>query len=248
MQFKKGNGWKACYNEETGRYTAEEGGCGSYHLYELTKEQYERLTDETDPYDAVHIITEGRHLYMDIDDRCGPPYTIVFDDEYRELCPWAKIVSSGKVWPKELTDAAVELFESEKPNREYRKKKKLREAGSAKAEADFLMKLEHGSFVKIKDGTKTIEMRLFDEKRSAVSVGDIIEFEDLESGERLDCTVLALYRYASFAELYANHSKLSIGYEEDETADPADMLAYYSEEDIERYGVVGIELKPVKDE
>jgi hypothetical protein len=34
-------------------------------------------------------------------------------------------MGEGKnVWPKELTDAAVELFASEKKNREYRKKKK----------------------------------------------------------------------------------------------------------------------------
>ena len=50
--------------------------------------------------------------------------TIVFDDDYKELCPWAHIVGGEHVWPKELTDAAVELFESEMPNREYRKKKR----------------------------------------------------------------------------------------------------------------------------
>lgn len=32
MQFKEGEGWKACYDEETGRYTAERGGVGAYHL------------------------------------------------------------------------------------------------------------------------------------------------------------------------------------------------------------------------
>lgn len=30
MQFKKGDGWKACYDEEKGLYTAERGGCGYY--------------------------------------------------------------------------------------------------------------------------------------------------------------------------------------------------------------------------
>jgi hypothetical protein len=74
--------------------------------------------------DTYELIGSGRHLYMDVNDRCGPPYTVVFDDEYRELCPWAKIVGGEHVWPKALTDAAVELFESEKPNREYRKKKR----------------------------------------------------------------------------------------------------------------------------
>ena len=124
MQFKEGMGWKACFDENTGRYTAEEGGCGSYCLYELTQEQFDLLEDGMSSSEAVHIIFEGRHLYMDVNDRCGPPYTVIFDDEYEKLCPWADIVSSGKVWPKALTDAAIELFESEKPNREYRKKKK----------------------------------------------------------------------------------------------------------------------------
>lgn len=59
---------------------------------------------------------------MDVNDRCGPPYTVVFDDEYAQLCPWAHIVGGGHVWLKELTDAAVALLESEKPNREYRRK------------------------------------------------------------------------------------------------------------------------------
>ena len=105
------------------------------------------------------------------------------------------------------------------------------------------MKLWHDSFTKILEGTKTVEMRLFDEKRSAVSVGDTIVFEDASDGAQLECAVLALHRYASFAELYAHHDKVSIGYGENETADPNDMLAYYSEDDIRKYGVVGIEIR-----
>jgi hypothetical protein len=123
MQFKEGNGWKACYDAQTGRYTAERGGCGYYHLYEITEEIYAALADGMRDDETYKLISQGRHLYMDVDDRCGPPYTIVFDDEYRELCPWAHIVGGEHVWPKELTDVAVALFESEKPNREYRKKK-----------------------------------------------------------------------------------------------------------------------------
>lgn len=107
------------------------------------------------------------------------------------------------------------------------------------------MKLWHDSFVKIQGGTKTVEMRLFDEKRSAISVGDTIVFEDIADGARLECMVLALYRYPSFAELYACHDKISIGYDENEVADPADMLMYYTEEDIRKYSVVGIEIKPL---
>ena len=124
MQFKKGDGWKACFDEERGLYTAERGGCGHYHLYEITKETFELLKDGMRDEETYKLIGDGRHLYMDVNDRCGPPYTVVFDDDYQTLCPWAKIVGGEHVWPAELTDAAVELFESEKANREQRRKKR----------------------------------------------------------------------------------------------------------------------------
>ncbi|MDO4520379.1 MAG: hypothetical protein Q4B44_01935, partial [Erysipelotrichaceae bacterium] len=75
MQFKKGQGWKACCDEETGRYFGEYGGIQAYHLYELTKEMYENLDEDMTEGDAAGIMHEGRHLYMSVDDRCGPPYT-----------------------------------------------------------------------------------------------------------------------------------------------------------------------------
>ena len=124
MQFKQGDGWKACYDEKRELYTAQRGGCGYYHLYEITEEIYNALEDGMNDTDSYHLMDKGRHLYMDVDDRCGPPYTVVLDHDYEKLCPWADIVSSGKVWPDELTDAAVELFESEKDNREQRRKRR----------------------------------------------------------------------------------------------------------------------------
>ena len=124
MEFKQGYGWKACYDEERNLYTAERGGCGYYHLYEITAEIYNVLQDGMSDSDSYHLIDKGRHLYMDVNDRCGPPYTVVLDHDYKTLCPWADVVSSGRVWPDELTDVAVELFESEKNNREQRRKRR----------------------------------------------------------------------------------------------------------------------------
>ena len=124
MIFKEGPGWKACRDEEAGTYTAEYGGCGYYNLYEIDEEIFALLEDGIPERDAVNAIHGGRHLYMDVNDRCGPPYTVVFDSDYKELCPWANVVSSGKVWPDELTDAAVEVFESEKKNRAQRRRKR----------------------------------------------------------------------------------------------------------------------------
>ena len=70
------------------------------------------------------LYEEGRHLFMSVDDRCGPPYTVIFDDDYEKLCPWSDAVVSGKTWDDALTDAAVEVFASEKNNREQRRKKR----------------------------------------------------------------------------------------------------------------------------
>ena len=126
MKTKEGSGWKAWNDEDNERYFGEYGGIQSYSLYELSRQQYERLDSSMSEGDASEIMYEGRHLYMSVDDRCGPPYTIVFDDDYEKLCPWAKVIKSGRKWSDELTDAAVELFESEKNNREQRRKKRAR--------------------------------------------------------------------------------------------------------------------------
>ena len=124
MKEKRGRGWCA-WEDENGRYFAEEGGIMSYNLYEITKEQYDNLDEKMTGYDAYKIMDPGRHLYMSVDDRCGPPYTIVFDDDYKTLCPWAKVMGKDKnVWSEELTDAAVEIFASEENNREQRRQKR----------------------------------------------------------------------------------------------------------------------------
>ncbi len=125
MIFKEGRGWKACYDPDTGRYTAERGGFGGYHLYEITEEIWNKLgSSDIDDDASERLIMEGRHLYMDVNDRCGPPYTIIFDSDYKTLCSWANIICSGRVWDDDLTDAAVELFASEKQNRQQRREKR----------------------------------------------------------------------------------------------------------------------------
>ena len=124
MKMKEGSGWRAFHDEDNERYFGEYGGIQSYHLYEITKDMFAMLEEKMTEGDAASIMSEGRHLYMSVDDRCGPPYTIVFDDDYETLCPWANVMKSGKIWPDALTDAAVELFASEKNNRDQRRRKR----------------------------------------------------------------------------------------------------------------------------
>ena len=125
MKIKEGTGWKACFNEENGKYGAEIMFQGSWDLYEITASAFNALSKSTSSSTAEALITAGRRLYSHVNDRCGPPYTIVLDEDYAEYCPWMKASEPvGKTWSAEMTDAAVEVFDSEKKNREQRRKKR----------------------------------------------------------------------------------------------------------------------------
>jgi len=106
-----------------------------------------------------------------------------------------------------------------------------------------IMRLNNGPFESVKNGTKTIELRLNDEKRSLINENDIIEFENRTTGEKIEVKVLKLHRYDSFEELYKHFDKVSLGYNPDEEAHSTDMEEYYSKEEQSQYGVVGIEIK-----
>ena len=108
------------------------------------------------------------------------------------------------------------------------------------------MKLNNGPFKNIKNGTKTIELRLNDEKRQLLKIKDLIEFTNRETLEQLLVEIENLYHYPSFEELYKHFDKVAMGYKEDEEADSKDMEEYYSKEEQEKYGVLGIEIKKVR--
>lgn len=104
------------------------------------------------------------------------------------------------------------------------------------------MQLRPQPFQMIRDGAKTIELRLFDEKRRRIRIGDTIAFSNTADGETLRVRVVGLSVFESFADLYRNLPLLECGYTKDniDKASPDDMAAYYSEEQQRIYGVVGI--------
>ena len=105
------------------------------------------------------------------------------------------------------------------------------------------MKLNNEPFECIKNGTKTIELRLNDEKRNLLTVGDYIEFTNRVTNEKLLVEVIDLFKYNSFEELYKHFNKIEMGYSINEEANPKDMENYYSKEEQEKYGVLGIKIK-----
>ena len=104
----------------------------------------------------------------------------------------------------------------------------------------YKMKLNESPFERIKNGEKTIEFRLYDEKRQQIKVGDKIEFSKLpELKEKLIVDVLELYREKTFEKLFR---KLYIDEEEIKRRTKA-MHEFYSEEREQQYGVLGIKIK-----
>lgn len=107
------------------------------------------------------------------------------------------------------------------------------------------MKLHNDPFNLIKSGTKTVELRLNDLKRQKIKVGDLIEFTNRVTDEKMVVRVVDLIKFNSFSDLYKNFSKVSMGYREDEDANPSDMELYYSLEEQAKYGVLAIKIEKI---
>ena len=113
------------------------------------------------------------------------------------------------------------------------------------ANMKYNMNLNNDVFNLIKAGTKTIEMRLNDEKRQLLKENDLIEFTNRTTLEVILTKVVKLYKFPSFAELYKNFDKVSLGYDKNDVANPEDMGKYYSKEEQDKYGVIGIEIRVI---
>lgn len=97
-------------------------------------------------------------------------------------------------------------------------------------------------FEYIRSGKKTIESRLFDEKRRSYAIGDKLVFINrANENESIESTIVNLHKENSFHDLFIN--KNTVG--KFSTTSLQDLLdgieLYYSREDQEKFGVVGIE-------
>jgi ASC-1-like (ASCH) protein len=98
----------------------------------------------------------------------------------------------------------------------------------------------------IRFGTKTIELRLNDEKRAAIKLGDHINFTN-KAGETVFVKVIGLCHFTDFEELFLNIDPVKFGYKK------TDSLKYcvefmndiYTKAEIEKYGVLGIVIERI---
>ena len=106
------------------------------------------------------------------------------------------------------------------------------------------LNLAPAPFKLIKNEKKTVEMRLNTLERQKIKIGDQIEFH--YEDEILLAAVTNTKAFPSFKELYEYYPKERLGYELDEPCSYHDMEIYYSPDKIKEFGVLAIEIKPIK--
>lgn len=106
-----------------------------------------------------------------------------------------------------------------------------------------ILNLDNDPFQRIATGKKLLECRLYDEKRKLIQIGDIITFTNrVNTDEQISVKVIWLLLYPTFNQLFKDtHQQFFPQYTREELEDS--MLAYYSKEDEEKYGVVGIRIE-----
>lgn len=111
------------------------------------------------------------------------------------------------------------------------------------------MRLNAEPFEQIKRRKKTAEIRLYDEKRRALAVGDTIIFCRADGGEELKTLVTGLYVFPSFAVLFKDPRMLIAagfeGYTPERAA--ARMREFYYADEESMYGVLAIGLRLTND-
>ena len=103
------------------------------------------------------------------------------------------------------------------------------------------MKLVDFAFKAIKNKEKDIEIRLNDEKRRLIDVGDIIEFVHIDTKEIIKTEVINLYHFDTFKELFDKFDNKRLGLKENDNASIMDK--FYTKEEQEKYGALAIEIK-----
>ena len=93
-----------------------------------------------------------------------------------------------------------------------------------------------------------MEIRLNDEKRQLIKVGDIIKFiKEPELNEHFECKVVDLLKFDSFEELFKNYEIELLADKSMTKEDLINVLEeFYPKEKQKQFGVVGIKVELIK--
>lgn len=107
------------------------------------------------------------------------------------------------------------------------------------------MKLQPEYYNYILNGTKRIEIRLFDEKRQQIKIGDTIKFlKEPELKESFNAKVVELLRYDSFEDMFKDYD-ISVLADKSMTKEKliTALEQFYTKEKQEMYGALGIRIE-----
>ena len=110
-----------------------------------------------------------------------------------------------------------------------------------------ILKLQPRYFDYIDKGTKRIELRLYDEKRRKIEIGDTIIFKkEPELKKKIEVKVLGLLRYNSFEQLF-NDFKIEILADKGITKKQllGDLEKFYTIDKQKEYGILGIRIEKI---
>ena len=107
------------------------------------------------------------------------------------------------------------------------------------------MKLQPEYYNFILNGTKRIEIRLYDEKRQQIKLGDTLEFlKEPDLKESFHAKVVGLLRYNSFEEMFKD---FDISILADKSMTKEELMnvleQFYTKEKQNKYGVLGIRIE-----
>jgi len=107
------------------------------------------------------------------------------------------------------------------------------------------MKLKEIYYNKIKNGEKVYEIRLNDEKRKLIRVGDIIIFKkEPELTDEIKTKVEELIFFKSFKEMASFLPANKIGFDKINTNEIVNIYhEFYSKKDEQKFGVLAIKIK-----
>ncbi len=110
-----------------------------------------------------------------------------------------------------------------------------------------IMHLAREPYEAVLEGRKRVEVRLYDEKRKRVRLGDMVIFRPLEGDGEVCVRVTGLLRFRSFKELFEVVSgQVLISGELPVDEKVRRMRKYYTVEEEERHGVLGIAFEVVE--
>lgn len=108
------------------------------------------------------------------------------------------------------------------------------------------MNLYDENFKCIKNGTKRIELRLNDEKRKSICIGDYIEFKNLNTNDKILVRVIALLNYETLEDLINDYEMKALINKSTTKEDLINNFSYiYSLEEQRKYAILGIKFEIV---